>query len=57
MTPIIDMTIGVVTGLERTPTTTNQWKTRGRYDRFFAQVLGQISRRRHPARPPRVGPA
>lgn len=46
LVPVIDM--GVVTGLERDPeTTTNQWKTRGRYDRFFtpnnsAYVLGQI---------------
>jgi hypothetical protein len=44
--PIIDM--GVVTGLERVPeTTTNQWKARGRYDRFLtennaAYVLGQV---------------
>jgi putative salt-induced outer membrane protein YdiY len=46
LVPVIDM--GVVTGLERSPeTTTNQWKARGRYDRFFtpnnsAYVLGQI---------------
>jgi hypothetical protein len=46
LVPVIDM--GVVTGLERTPeTTTNQWRTRGRYDRFFTPnnsgyVLGQI---------------
>jgi putative salt-induced outer membrane protein YdiY len=39
---------GVVTGLEREPqTTTNQWKARGRYDRFLtdnnsAYVLGQL---------------
>jgi len=46
LTPVIDM--GVVTGLERTPeTTTNQWKVRGRYDRFFTTnnsgyVVGQL---------------
>lgn len=44
--PVIEM--GLVTGLERAPeTTTNQWKVRGRYDRFLtennsAYVLGQI---------------
>jgi hypothetical protein len=46
LVPVIDM--GVVTGLERTPeTTTNLWRARGRYDRFFTPnnsgyVLGQI---------------
>jgi putative salt-induced outer membrane protein YdiY len=48
LTPVIDTTMNVVTGLERTPTTTtNQWRSRGRYDRFFTPnnsgyVLGQI---------------
>jgi putative salt-induced outer membrane protein YdiY len=46
LTPVIES--GMVTGLTRTPeTTTNQWRTRGRYDRFLtannaAYVLGQI---------------
>jgi Protein of unknown function, DUF481 len=46
LVPVIDM--GMVTALERTPTTTtNQWRARGRYDRFFTPnnagyVLGQI---------------
>jgi hypothetical protein len=46
ITPIIDN--GMVVGLTRTPeTTTHQWRTRGRYDRFLtannaAYVLGQI---------------
>ena len=46
LVPVIDM--GVVTALERTPeTTTNLWRARGRYDRFFTPnnsgyVLGQI---------------
>jgi hypothetical protein len=46
LVPIIEN--GMVTGLSRTPeTTTNQWRARGRYDRFLtpnnsAYVLGQI---------------
>jgi putative salt-induced outer membrane protein YdiY len=46
LVPVIDM--GVVTGLDREPqTTTNLWRGRGRYDRFFTTnnsgyVLGQI---------------
>jgi putative salt-induced outer membrane protein YdiY len=46
LTPVIENM--VVTGLTRTPeTTTNQWKTRARYDRFLtennsAYVLGQL---------------
>jgi hypothetical protein len=48
LVPVIDTAMGVVTGLERVPeTTTNQWKARGRYDRFLtennaAYVLGQL---------------
>src|SRR3954453_4320876 len=45
--PVLDST-GAVAGLERQPqTTTNQWRGRGRYDRFFTTnnsgyVLGQL---------------
>ncbi|HXU83596.1 MAG TPA: DUF481 domain-containing protein [Polyangia bacterium] len=52
LVPVIEMNMAtgtnVVTGLVRSPeTTTNQWKARGRYDRFFTPnnsgyVLGQI---------------
>src|SRR5688572_14149870 len=48
LVPVIDPATMTVTALDRQQeTTTNQWKTRGRYDRFLtdnnsAYVLGQI---------------